>query len=322
MITFRIKSKEDSEIRLDHFLVEHLIGYTRSKIQTQIRSGNITVNDKKCKTGYALQLNDLVKVKNIELPSKAYDLIPEDLNLDILYEDDCIIAINKPANLVVHPGAGIFKGTLVNGLIYHFKKLSNINGDIRPGIIHRLDKDTSGIILAAKTNIAHVHLAKQFKERKVNKSYTAITWGNWSSLEGEIIQPIMRNKKNPTKNMIHSNGKEAKTSFRVEKQFRHCAMVSFFPKTGRTHQIRVHAKCSGNPILGDQKYGGGMSKTKGFIPEIRKFYQNKLLKFNRHALHAKKLAFYHPKNNDLINLEAPLPNEYVELVYELNSFYA
>ena len=174
---------------------------------------------------------------------------------------------NKSSGIIVHPGIGVNSGTVANGLAYHFQKLSNINGDLRPGIVHRLDKDTSGVMVIAKTNSAHVFLADQFKERKVKKKYSGLTWGIWGNESGEINEPLSRDKKDPTKYSINANGKNSITKFEVKKIFRHSSLVSFFPLTGRTHQIRIHCSHHGHPIFGDEKYGGGISRSKGFIPE-------------------------------------------------------
>jgi len=314
MINFQISSSEDIGMRLDHYLVDNLSKLSRSSIQALIKSGNILVNGEKCKTGYPIDLDDIVQ---IDIPKDELDLnhiVPEKINIDILYEDEGIIAVNKPAGLVMHPGVGISRGTLVNGLVYHFKNLSNVNGDVRPGIVHRLDKDTSGILVVAKTNEAHVHLAKQFQKRQIKKQYTALTWGNWKDNEGVINASIARDKKDPTRFQINSTGKKSLTSFKVEKQLRHLTIMNFYPETGRTHQIRIHSMHYGHPIFGDNKYGGGISKTKGFLPEYKSIYNKEMKRFNRHALHAKRLEFKHPLNGDTMIFEAPFPKEYVNLI--------
>ncbi|MFL2983168.1 MAG: RluA family pseudouridine synthase [Candidatus Neomarinimicrobiota bacterium] len=318
MINFQVSDLKDKGMRLDHYLVNNLSKYSRSHIQSFIKSGNILVNGERCKTGYSIDLDDMVQVDIPKNESSPSHLVPEKIDIEILYEDNAIIVINKPAGLVIHPGVGISTGTLVNGLIYHFKKLSNINGDIRPGIVHRLDRDTSGILVIAKTNQAHVHLANQFQKREIKKEYTALTWGIWKNQEGEINKSIARHKKDPTKFQINSIGKQSITLFKVEKRLRHFSIISFFPLTGRTHQIRIHSANCGHPIFGDNKYGGGKPKVKGFIPEYRSIYNKEMSLFDRHALHAKRLEFRHPSNDDSIIFEAPLPKEFINLITSID----
>ena len=321
MITLYIHNLEEVGKRLDHYLVSNLDDHSRSQIQSWIRSGSILVNDRSVKTGYSLELNDQILINPPKVEDSGEELIAEQIKLDILFEDDQIVVINKPAGMVVHPGTGVHKGTLVNGLIHYFKNLSNLNGKNRPGIVHRLDKDTSGIILVAKTNKAHAYLSEQFKNRKVIKEYTGLTWGKWTNNNGKIDAPIGRDRKDHTKYTISENGKKSFTDYKVENQFRHCTLVSFFPKTGRTHQIRVHASHVGHPIFGDEKYGGGISKTKGFLPEFTQFYKKKMSQFNRHALHASSLEVSHPINKEPIFFKAPLPIEYLNLIEAIDGSY-
>ena len=304
--------------RLDRYLVNQLAKYSRSRVQSFIRSGQVLVNGNKCKTGYSLEMNDIIQVDVPKKESNFKKLIPENLNLNIIHEDESIIVINKPAGIVVHPGIGVNSGTVANGLAYHFQKLSNVNGELRPGVVHRLDKNTSGVMIIAKTNSAHVFLADQFKERKVKKKYIGLTWGVWDNEKGEINKPMLRDKKDPTKYSIGVNGKNSITKYEVEKIFRHSSLVSFFPLTGRTHQIRVHASYYEHPIFGDEKYGGGISRSKGFLPEFKSHYKRMIHKFNRHALHAEKLELIHPNSKQIVKFGAPLPKEYLDLVKSIN----
>ena len=315
----QISSSADLGMRLDHFLRNNLNNYTRSQIQLLIRSGNILVNEKNCKTGYALELNDQIIINYPEEEIESSILNPEPMILDILYEDDDMAVINKPSGLVVHPGKSNMSKTLANGDLYHFGHLSTINGLKRPGIVHRLDKDTSGIILIAKNNNAHQFISDQFKNREVKKEYYALTWGIWKEKEGEINASLQRDKKDPTRFCVLKNGKESITKFKVYKEFQHCSLVKFFPKTGRTHQIRVHSSNLGHPIFGDEKYGGGLSKSKGFINEYSNIYHSLIIKLNRHILHAKKIELLHPKNNLVVNFEAPLPKEFINLIKKLEN---
>ena len=314
----QINEIEEIGKRLDHYLSGHLTQYSRSRVQSFIRSGQILVNGNKCKTGYSLEMNDIIQVDVLKEESNLKKLVPENLNLSIIHEDESIVVINKPAGIIVHPGTGINSGTVANGLAYHFQKLSNVNGDLRPGIVHRLDKDTSGVMVIAKTNSAHTFLADQFKDRKVKKKYIGLTWGLWYNVKGEINEPLLRDKKDPTKYSVNANGKNSITKFKVEKIFRHSSLLSFFPLTGRTHQIRVHASYCGHPIFGDEKYGGGISRSKGFLPEFKSHYKKIIQKFNRHALHAEKLELIHPISKQIIKFNAPLPQEYLDLVKSIN----
>ena len=320
MITLQIAKIEEVGRRLDLYLVDNLNKYSRSHIQIFIRSGHILVNGNKCKTGYSLELNDIIQIEMSNPESNIKELIPEDLKLDILYEDDTIIAINKPAGLVVHPGINASTGTLVHGLIHHFQNLSDVNGILRPGIVHRLDKDTSGVMIVAKTNNAHAHLADQFRSRTIKKEYVGVTWGIWKDDEGKIDQPLARDKKNPTRYAIDDNGKRSFTNYKVKKRLRHSSYVSFYPLTGRTHQIRIHSAYCGHPIFGDKKYGGGSSKARGFLPEFNSLYMKEMDRFNRHALHAQSLDIEHPVSKERIIFEAPLPKEFINLLKSIDPF--
>ncbi|MFL3006844.1 MAG: RluA family pseudouridine synthase [Candidatus Neomarinimicrobiota bacterium] len=315
----KISSKLDIGFRLDHFLTKNLTEYSRSQIQLLIRSGKILVNNKNCKTGYALESNDTISIFHPERKKELSTISPEPMNLEILYEDEDIAVINKPSGMVVHPGKGNTSKTLANGIVHHFNHLSNVNGLTRPGIVHRLDKDTSGLILIAKSNSAHNMLSEQFKNRQVKKEYCALTWGLWKEKEGQIEDSLQRDRKDPTRFCISENGKKSITQFQIYKEFQHCSLIRFFPKTGRTHQIRVHSAHLGHPIFGDEKYGGGLSKTKGFINEYSSAYQKLMLNFDRYGLHAKKLEFFHPRSKSLVNFESKLPVEFINLIKDLDN---
>jgi len=320
LINYKIQHEEVGK-RLDKFLVSKILNLSRSKIQKLIRQGYVLVNGLKYKTGYLLEIDDVINVSEIINEKFEDNLIPEPIDLDIEYEDSEIVILNKPSGLVVHPGAGISKGTLANALIYHFNNLSKINGNLRPGIVHRLDSDTSGLIIIAKTNQAHRFLSDQFQKRKIKKEYTAITWGNWSPKSGFIDKPIVRKKNDPTSFCVGKNGRASYTKFKFKQNLNHFSMVSFFPKTGRTHQIRVHSKFLGFPIFGDKKYGGGKTKTRGFLPEFKKIYSKFLDEFNGHALHANKISFIHPSTKKNLDIEIGLPNRFLNLINSINGIY-
>ena len=314
MINLTIDQVADVKLRLDKYLYKTLGGYSRTQIQSWIKSGFVLVNDVAVKVSYALELHDLISVQVPEGDNNGPELVAQKMNLEILHEDESIAVINKPAGLVVHPGVGNRDGTLVNGLMYYFNSLSDINGRARPGIVHRLDAGTSGVMVVAKTNQAHVSLADQFQDRQVKKEYAALTWGKWLEKEGVIDQAIKRKRQDPTVFAVQDQGKPATTRFQLVKQFRHLAQVKFFPKTGRTHQIRVHAAWLGHPVFGDEKYGGGIVKARGFIPELKRHYGQAMQEFNRHALHAEKLEFRHPVTGNSEIFQATLPREFINLI--------
>ena len=304
--------------RLDRFISDQLDTVSRTMIQNHIRSGAVVVNGKQVKSNYLLVLNDRIDIALKDRKERALDVLPEKIDLNIIHEVDSIIVINKPAGLVVHPGIGNESGTLVNGLIDRFSQLSNVNGSIRKGIVHRLDADTSGIIIIAKTNDSHFHLANQFKNRTIKKEYRALTWRVLDEISGEIDQNIKRSRSDPRIYCVDQNGKNSITNYLILEQYRYYSYVAFMPMTGRTHQIRVHAAWSGHPIFGDEKYGGGMNKCKGFLSDIRKHLSKEMTIFGHHALHAYKLACIHPKTDQQINFTAPLPDTFVNLIGSIN----
>lgn len=308
-----------SGVRLDKYLADNINEFSRTQLQKYIKTGNVSVNGEIKPINYTVNKNDKIQIDIPEIDDTVKIAEPQDIPIDIIFEDDEIIIINKPAGMTVHPGTGNIHGTLANALAFHFSKLSDVNGPIRPGIVHRLDKGTSGIIIVAKNNFAHMKLAEQFAHRLVKKVYFGITWGKWPINEGRIDQPIGRKRTDPTSFIVNIVGKEAKTKFQIIKESQYFSYVNFFPKTGRTHQIRVHSAFNGNPIIGDTKYGGGLSRAKGYIPEVSK---NMELLFNcvkRHVLHAQKISFIHPRSGEEINFDCDLPYDILDIINQIDA---
>jgi 23S rRNA pseudouridine1911/1915/1917 synthase len=270
-------SPKDAAKRIDLYLAEHFLGaYSRTYLQRLIRDAAVLINDKPCKTNYKIRQNDRITVVFPE--AKPSTLEPQDIPLEIIYEDEHLLVVNKPCGMVTHPGAGVKSGTLVNALLYHSEKLSGIGGAARPGIVHRLDKDTSGIMVVAKNDWTHRSLAKQFKQRKVQRKYIAMVKGVVELDNDRINMPIGKHPKEREKMAVKfADAKEAITQYRVLKRFSDSTLVEITPVTGRTHQIRVHMKAIGHPIIGDTKYGDG----KAGAP--------------RQMLHAQWIMFFHPK---------------------------
>ena len=299
---------DEENIRLDQFLVKKLTDVSRSKIQLAIKSGQVLVDGEKLKSSAILK-----GAENVEgelLVEVQDDIIAEDIPLNILYEDDDLAIINKISGMVVHPGSGNYSGTLVNALVFHFQSLSGLN-DSRPGIVHRLDKDTSGVIVIAKNDKSHQHLSRQFAERKVKKVYKAIAWGGVPE-EGEIEGLIGRHPANRKAfKMVNNLGRKSLTAFMVEEHLSPLSFVTLHPKTGRTHQIRVHLKSIGHPILADEMYGGGKKMIKSFHVKYTQLLNRLFKNMNRVALHAEKLEVTHPTTGKKMRFQAPIPDDMV-----------
>lgn len=288
---------DSAGLRLDHFLTRELPGYSRARLQSWIEEGRVRASGAARKPSYKLRQGDVVEVEPRELaPLKA---VAEEIPLEILYEDADVVAINKPAGLVVHAGAGRSSGTLVNALLYHFGNLSTAGGDLRPGIVHRLDKGTSGVLLVARTDAAHRHLAAQFANRQVEKTYLALVEGAPKQECGEINSPITRDPVRRTRMTARlEHGRSACTWWRVLECLRGYALLEVRIGTGRTHQIRVHLASIGHPVAGDTLYGGA-SRPKGKAP------------LHRPWLHAWRITFVSPSTGERVSVEAPLPDELV-----------
>ena len=308
-------------MRLDKYLSEQLVDYSRSQIQVMIQDGKVMIDGRKEKSSYRLQGSEAIVVDPIQSQPSPVIIEPQDIPLSIVYEDDSIIVIDKQSGLVVHPGTGQKDNTLVNGLMFYTSSLSDINGSNRPGIVHRLDQDTSGVMVVAKTNFAHRKIAEQFENKQVKKTYIGLTWGIWIENEGLIDEPIKRKRSDPTSFNVDETGRKATTGYKIERAWRYISKVQFYPKTGRTHQIRVHADHMGHPIVADQKYGGGEKRTKGFLPEVTKELRQILPILERHALHAMSIEFLHPETTKTVSFQAPLPDNINSAIKLLNEKY-
>ena len=293
-------SKEVSGLRLDKALTLLLPEVSRSKIQAHLENGLILVNEKKEKSSYKLNENDVIKV--MDFPSEKSDLNPEDIPLDIVYEDDDIIVVNKPKGLVVHPGAGNSEHTLANALKFHSENLSSLNGEFRPGIVHRIDKDTAGLLIVAKNDAAHAFLSSQLVDHTLARKYYALVLGVISENEGKIIAPIGRDQKFRQKmavDLLH--GKDAETNFKILERFKEATLVECALKTGRTHQIRVHMNYIGHPVIGDPIYGKG----------------NRVIYDDGQLLFAHEIKFIHPKTKKEMTFSVDLPSYFKEILEKL-----
>ena len=307
MMSDNFKFEVDEEnIRLDQFLVKKMADVSRSKIQLAIKSGQVLVDGEKLKSSAILKGDERVEGELLVVVED--EIIAENIPLDILYEDDDLAIINKISGMVVHPGSGNHNGTLVNALIYHFKSLSGLNYS-RPGIVHRLDKDTSGVIVIAKNDRAHQHLSKQFADRTVKKVYRAIAWGNVPE-KGKVEGLIGRHPADRKAfKMVNNLGRESLTRFTLDESLPPLSFVTLYPKTGRTHQIRVHLKSIGHPILADDMYGGGKKMIKSFHVKYTQILNRLFKNMNRVALHAEKLEITHPTTGDKMRFQAPIPDD-------------
>lgn len=297
---------EAEDQRLDLFLVEQANTASRSAIQRAINSGDITVNARLVKPSHRLSAGELITGTIPQAP--PIEAVPEAIPLDIVYEDDAIIVINKPAGMVTHPGAGITSGTLANALVYHLQQqasaLPRRGGSSRPGIVHRLDVGTSGLIVVAKTDQAHLHLAEQFEARTVNKRYTALVYGRIETAEGRIEAPIGRDPHSRVKMAVVKEGRTALTLYRVTERFEEFTLLDVEIKTGRTHQIRVHLAYAKHPIVADATYDAGRAQQLK-EPKLRAV----IAKLGRPFLHAAQLSVTHPTTRQRLSLSAPLPPE-------------
>ncbi|GAB4331633.1 MAG: RluA family pseudouridine synthase [Calditrichia bacterium] len=294
-------------LRIDKYLAERFSDHSRSFFQKLISEHLVTVNNQPVKVSYKLEEGDYVTVQLPE-PEES-DLRPQNIPLDILYEDEDLIVLNKPAGMVVHPGAGVKEGTLVNALLFHFQELASLGGKGRPGIVHRLDKNTSGVLVVARNNSAHFKLAQQFAEKTAKRKYWALVWGIPNPPEGRIETHLNRSKSDRKKFTVAQSGKIAITEYSTLKIFGQISLLELHLKTGRTHQIRAHLKYLHHPVFGDPEYQGRLSQIKSAPAAIRPFLKSQLEILQRQALHAKYLGFFHPSTGDFMEFETPLPED-------------
>ena len=305
-----IASEGQEPLRVDKFLMNFIENATRNKIQQAIKAGNVLVNEIEVKSNYKVKPKDIVRVVLAHPPHENL-LVAEDIPLNIFYEDDSVIVVNKSAGMVVHPGHGNYSGTLVNGLIYHFENLPK-NSNERPGLVHRIDKDTSGLLVVAKTEFAMANLAKQFYDRKTERLYYALVWGNMDEDEGTIEGNIGRSLKNRLQMDVFPDGdfgKHAVTHYKVIERFSYVTLVECKLETGRTHQIRAHFKHIGHTLFNDERYGGNIILKGTTFTKYRQFVENCFKILPRQALHAKTLGFEHPVTKKWLQFESELPDD-------------
>ena len=302
--------KGQAALRIDKYLMGLIQNATRNKIQTAATEGNIFVNDATVKSNYKVKANDVVRVMLTHPPFENH-IIPENIPLDIVYEDDTLLLINKLPGMVVHPGHGNYTGTLVHALAYHFDNLP-MNSSERPGLVHRIDKDTSGLLVIAKTEAAMTHLAKQFEAKTSEREYVALVWGNVAEDKGTIEGNLARHVKDRMQMAVFADpeiGKPAITHYQVLERFGYVTLISCQLETGRTHQIRAHLKHIGHPLFNDERYGGHLILKGTTFTKYKQFIDNCFKIIPRQALHAKTLGFIHPTTGEMMRFDTELPQD-------------
>lgn len=305
-----VAGKGQEPLRVDKFLMNFIENATRNKIQQAAKDGHIWVNDAVVKQNYRVKACDEVKVL-FEHPPYEFLLTPENIPLNIVYEDDVLLVVNKPAGMVVHPGHGNYSGTLINALLYHTTNLP-VNSDERPGLVHRIDKDTSGLLVVAKTEAAMTHLAKQFFDKSSEREYVALVWGNMEDDSGTIEGHIGRSLKNRLQMDVFPDGdygKEAVTHYKVLERLGYVTLISCQLETGRTHQIRAHLKYIGHTLFNDERYGGDRILKGTTFTKYKQFVDNAFKALPRQALHAKTLGFVHPVSGVFMRFDSEIPED-------------
>ena len=312
-----VVDKGQGLLRVDKFLFNRLEHVSRNKIQMAVRAGNVQVNSKAVKPNYKVKPGDLITIV-LPYPHHEYEIIPEDIPIQILYEDEHLIVVNKEAGMVVHPGHGNYTGTLVNALCWHLKDTPLFqSGEVRPGLVHRIDKDTSGVLVIAKTEIALNRLAKQFFDRTTQRTYQAVVWGTFDPPEGTITGHIGRSIRDRLKMQVFpdgESGKPAVTHYRMLEPLGHVSLVECTLETGRTHQIRAHMEYVKHPVFNDERYGGNKILRGTLFSKYKQFVENCFKIIPRHALHAKTLGFIHPESGRSMTFDSPLPADMQMLV--------
>jgi 23S rRNA pseudouridine1911/1915/1917 synthase len=306
-----LKVTEDNvDSRLDAYLAAQIPTWSRARLQRLVESEDVLVNEKTVKSSYRLRVGDVIEVELAAPESQGFS--PEEIPIEVVYEDDDLVVVNKPAGLVVHPAAGIHSGTLANALAFHFQNLPSGSASVRPGIVHRLDRDTSGLLVVAKTAESLENLSDQFRDRTVFKSYVALVHGRVDSESGKIDQSLARDPSNRTRMAVARSGRTALSLYKVRHRYQRFTLLDVELKTGRTHQIRVHLAWLRHPVVGDDIYGGGRDNT---IQDAKQ--RAHVRNLGRHFLHAEKLGITHPKTGRRLEFEAPLPEELAALLDEL-----
>jgi 23S rRNA pseudouridine1911/1915/1917 synthase len=310
ILTFKV-SEEEVDSRLDFFLASHIPDWSRARLQRLIENEDVLVNQKSAKSSYRIRAGDQVEVELTTPESESF--VPENIPIEVVYEDDELVVVNKSSGLVVHPAGGIHSGTLANALAFHFQNLPTSSTSIRPGIVHRLDRDTSGLLVVAKTPKSMENLSDQFRDRTVFKSYIALVHGRVDEESGKIDQPLARDPSNRTRMAIVRSGRSALSLYKVRHRYQRFTLLDVELKTGRTHQIRVHLASLRHPVVGDETYGGGRDNT---IQDARQ--RAHVRNLGRHFLHAEKLGISHPKTGHRLEFEAPLPQDLAALLNEID----
>ncbi|MFQ5750645.1 MAG: RluA family pseudouridine synthase [bacterium] len=311
---FVVPTNKDKE-RLDKFLARKIAAVSRARLQKIIQEGKVVVNGYPAKASHLVQPDEKI-ILCIPKPKKV-DILPEKIPLKILYEDQHLLVLNKEAGMVVHPAFSNYTGTLVNALLYHCGGLSTIGGRQRPGIVHRLDKDTSGLMVIAKNDITHRHLSQQFSEKETERKYMALAWGQFKKKQGKIATNIARSPRDRKRMSVQINGKLAVTNYEVIQEFSLLSLLTLKLETGRTHQIRVHLSYLGHPVFGDMTYGGRNRQLGGLSKRDRQHAVDLLELMPRQALHAKTLGFTHPINNEFMRFDSELPPDMQLLLIRL-----
>ena len=318
---FEVEKNHDL-IRVDKFLLLRLPNTSRNKIQKSILSGCVFCNDCQIKPNYKVKPYDKISIR-FEYEPYDKEIIPEDIPIDIVFEDSDLVVVNKPSNMVVHPSYGHYSGTLVHALLYKYRDIKSSSENQRPGLVHRLDKNTTGLMVVARNSFSLSHLSDQFSSRTINRTYLALVWGDVKNNEGTIVGNIGRNKKNRKLMTVFEDldeGKHAVTHYQVVERFRYVTLVKCKLETGRTHQIRVHMKYLGHPLFNDFEYGGDKILRGTTFTKYKQFVKNCFKILPRQALHAIQLSLIHPKSHEVMNFESSLPADMSDVIERWKSY--